>query len=291
MSEAGEGRDTKVQAISIENLTKDYPLAERGRYVRAVDHLTLSIGQGCVFGLLGPNGSGKSTTIKILLGLTQASSGACRVMGSLIGEAKDRSRIGYLPDAPYYYRFLSGLELLLFYAKLMGVPKAERRERCLGLLRRFGIEDAATRKVSAYSKGMLQRLGFAQALLGDPDILVLDEPTAGVDPVGAAEVGDFILQLKEQGKTVLLCSHLLTQVQHVCDRVGIMNKGRLLAEGTVRDLLAGETAGSLRVEGLDAGAQRELESWVAQRGGRLAGAPDSLDAYFCKLVAKDRLEP
>ncbi len=277
-----------MEAVSIRGLTKDYPLPERGRYVRAVDDLTLTIKRNCVFGLLGPNGSGKSTTIKILLGLTQPSRGECRVMGELIGAASGRSQIGYLPDAPYYYRFLSGLELMNYYGQLLGLPKRERRDRSLALLQRFGIEDAAHRKVSAYSKGMLQRLGFAQALLGDPEILVLDEPTAGVDPIGAAEVGDYIRELKEQGKTILLCSHLLAQAENVCDRVGIMNKGKLLAEGPVSALLADAGSDELRVAGLPTGERARVAQFAQELGGRVSGASVSLDEYFCRLVAGDR---
>ncbi|MDQ8205415.1 ABC transporter ATP-binding protein [Pelagicoccus sp. SDUM812003] len=273
--------------IEIKGLTKDFSLSEKGRYLRAVDHLDLTIERNSVFGLLGPNGSGKSTTIKILLGLSQPTSGSCRILGNAPSDRLTRSKVGYLPDAPYYYRFLSGLELMLFYAKLLGVPRCRRESRCRELLRDFGLSDAASRKVGAYSKGMLQRLGFAQSLIGDPEILILDEPTAGVDPVGAAEVGDFIRRLKAEGKSILLCSHLLAQVQDVCDRVGIMNKGRLLAEGSLDELLATGDRTSLRIEGIDAETSKELERRATAAGGKVTPQGISLDALFRDLVEND----
>ena len=277
-----------MDAISIENLTKDYRLPEKGRYLRAVDALNLSIEPGTVFGLLGPNGSGKSTTIKLILGLAKPSQGRCLVFGKSAAEPANRRRIGYVPDAPYYYRFLSGLELMLFYARLLGIPRSAREKRCRELLERFGIADAAGRKLGGYSKGMLQRLGFAQALLDDPDVLILDEPTAGVDPVGAAEVGEYVLEWKRQGKTVLLCSHLLAQVQDVCDRVGIMNKGRLLAEGAVDSLLArdSEVAG-LQISGLQRADRAAVEELARERGGAVRSCGYSLDELFRELVKED----
>lgn len=277
-----------MDAISIEGLTKEYPLPEKGSTLRAVDALTLSIKSNTVFGLLGPNGSGKSTTIKILLGLAHPTSGRCLIFGESANDPGVRRRVGYVPDAPYYYGYLTGLELLRFYARLIGIDESERLERSRALMERFGIGEAANRKVGAYSKGMLQRLGFAQALLGDPDVLVLDEPTAGVDPVGAAQVGEYILELKEQGKTIMLCSHLLAQVQDVCDRVGIMNKGRLLAEGTVSSLLESDQEGSaLRIAGLSGDDREVFEALAKERGLSCSRAGCSLDELFRRLVRED----
>ena len=279
-----------VEAISIRELTKDFPIGEKGRYLRAVDNLSLSIEENAVFGLLGPNGSGKSTTIKALLGLTRSTKGECFIYGNRSADLESRSRIGYLPDAPYFYAYLTGLELLEFYAKLIGLEKEPRRAECLQLLDRFGIADAADRKIAGYSKGMLQRLGFAQALLGNPDILILDEPTAGVDPVGAAEVGEYILELKEKGKTVLLCSHLLTQVEGVCDCVGIMNKGRLLASGPISELLADDSGGSLRIAGLSSEDTGKVEAIATECGARIERENRSLDELFRLLVKEDEPE-
>lgn len=278
---------SSVQAIQLSELTKDFPLTERGRYLRAVDGLSLSIPENSVFGLLGPNGSGKSTTIRMLLGLSEPSKGEIRIFGGLPKDAAVRRRIGYLPDAPYYHKFLTGRELLRFFGKLLGIPKGELEARSVGLLTQFGLADAMDRKLGAYSKGMLQRLGFAQALVGDPDILVLDEPTAGVDPVGAAEVGDFVRALKQGGKTVLLCSHLLTQVQDLCDEVGIMNKGRLLARGRMDELLRSEQNSRLTIDGLADSDRVEVERLVEEKGGRLVPLGQNLEDLFRSLVSED----
>lgn len=274
-------------AIQLTELTKNFPLPEKGRYLCAVDRLTLSIPENSVFGLLGPNGSGKSTTIRMLLGLAEPSSGEIQVLGGSPKDPGVRRRIGYLPDAPYYHKFLSGRELMRYFAKLLGVPKASREDQAAELLARFGLSEAMDRKLGAYSKGMLQRLGFAQALIGDPDILVLDEPTAGVDPVGAAEVGDFVKDLKTMGKTVLLCSHLLTQVQDLCDSVGIMNKGRLLALGDIEELLQANSSDRLVVDGLSEASKTELVSYVSEKGGRVASLGRNLEELFRSLVMKD----
>ncbi|MDQ8182858.1 ABC transporter ATP-binding protein [Pelagicoccus sp. SDUM812005] len=276
-----------VQAIELRELTKDFPLMERGRYLRAVDGLTLRIPENSVFGLLGPNGSGKSTTIRMLLGLSEPSRGEIRIFGASPQEAEARRRVGYLPDAPYYHKFLTGRELLRFFGKLLGMSRSELERRAEELLAQFGLADAMDRKLGAYSKGMLQRLGFAQALLGDPDILVLDEPTAGVDPVGAAEVGDFVRGLREQGKTVLLCSHLLTQVQDLCDAVGIMNKGRLLASGSIDELLGVGGDARFAIEGLTGSELGEVARFAQEKGGDLVPLGQNLEDLFRSLVSKD----
>ncbi len=276
-----------MPAIEISDLCKDFPLPERGKFVRAVDQLSLTIEENCIFGLLGPNGSGKSTTVKILLGLSRPSRGSCKVLGQSPDAPSARARIGYLPDAPYYYRFLSGRELVLYYGRLLGIEAKLAKRRAGELLERFGLADAADRKLGSYSKGMLQRLGFAQALIGDPEVLILDEPTAGVDPVGAAEVGEFILDLKTQGKTVLLCSHLLSQVESICDQVGILNKGRLLAEGSVADLLSQGEADRLSIRGVSPTARSRIERIAAEAGGSVEAGGRTLDEVFLDLVASD----
>ncbi|MDQ8185222.1 ABC transporter ATP-binding protein [Pelagicoccus sp. SDUM812002] len=275
------------QAIQLSELTKDFPLMEKGHYLRAVDKLTLNIPEGSVFGLLGPNGSGKSTTIRMLLGLSEPSSGGIQIFG---GSAKDpavRRRIGYLPDAPYYHKFLTGRELLRFFGRLLGIPKTDLERQSFALLSQFGLADAIDRKLGAYSKGMLQRLGFAQAMLGDPEILILDEPTAGVDPVGASEVGVFVRSLRERGKTVLLCSHLLTQVQGLCDAVGIMNRGRLLAAGSIETLLPGGGNSRLAIDGLTESDLNEIARLAESKGGRAFSIGDDLEDIFRKLVIAD----
>ncbi|MBD5779346.1 ABC transporter ATP-binding protein [Pelagicoccus sp. NFK12] len=275
------------QAIQLKELTKDFPLMERGRYLRAVDSLSLEIPRNSVFGLLGPNGSGKSTTIRMLLGLSEPSKGEVRILGGSPKDPGIRRQVGYLPDAPYYHKFLTGKELLRFFGKLMGLSKVSLEQQSVELLGQFGLSDAMDRKLGSYSKGMLQRLGFAQALLGDPEILVLDEPTAGVDPVGAAEVGDFVRGLRERGKTVLLCSHLLTQVQDLCDAVGIMNKGRLLASGGIEQLLRPSENPRFSLEGLEESAQAEVARLVELKGGRMKPMGQDLESLFRELVSND----
>lgn len=286
-SESTNILDSPQQAIELRALTKDFPLPERGRYLRAVDNLSLRIPENSVFGLLGPNGSGKSTTIRMLLGLSEPSRGEIEIFGGSPKSPEIRRRIGYLPDAPYYHKFLTGRELVRFFGKLIGIPKDLRESRAVELLERFGLGDAMDRKLGSYSKGMLQRLGFAQALIGDPDILVLDEPTAGVDPVGAAEVGDFVRELKLHGKTVLLCSHLLTQVQDLCDSVGILNKGRLLTCGRMEELLRSDDPDRIAFEGLDAEARKAVSEFAAQRGGRVRALGCNLEDLFRSLVSGD----
>ena len=279
-------------AIAIEGLRKDYALPERGRFLRAVESLTLSVDSGQVYGLLGPNGSGKSTTIKIALDLVRASLGEVRIFGASSRDPSVRRRIGYLPEAPYYYRQQTAWETMLFFGKLAGLGRREGAARAEGLLERFGIADAAHRRLGGFSKGMLQRFGFAQAMVGDPDLLILDEPTAGVDPVGSAEIGRFIMELKGEGKTVLLCSHLLSQVQSVCDRVAILNRGRLLAEGPLEELLRDDSARTLSIEGLDAERAGELRRAAESAGGRVSEsvARKNLEELFLDLVAASRSE-
>ena len=210
----------------------------RRERVVAVRDLSLRVEKGEVYGLLGPNGSGKSTTLKILLGLVTATRGTTRVFGEESRSVRSRKDVGFLPENPYFYKFLTGAETVRFFGKLSGMSGDALEARVVELLELVGLADAAARRVGSYSKGMLQRVGLAQALVQDPGLLVLDEPTAGVDPVGSREIRDLILELKSRGKTVLLCSHLLSQVQEVCDRVGILARGSLVREGRVEDLLA-----------------------------------------------------
>lgn len=274
-------------AISIQGLTKDFPLNFRGLRVRAVDDLTLEIPRGCVHGLLGPNGSGKSTTIKVLLGLLKPTRGKCLVLGGTSDDPAVRARIGYLPESPDFHRFLTGRELLRYYARLCAVDASSRENRIAEMLDWVGLTAAADRRIGTYSKGMLQRVGLAQALVHDPELVILDEPTAGVDPVGSAEIVRLILKLKESGKTVLVTSHLLGQAEDICDRVAILNRGRLIAEGTVAELAGRAGAQALIVEGMPESAVEEFREWLATRGGRLAAvepARSRLDDLFLRKI-------
>lgn len=276
-------------AIELRALTKDFSISLRGLKLRAVDDLTLAVPAGQVFGLLGPNGSGKSTTIKIILGLLEATTGECRVFGVPSRQVESRRNVGYLPESPYFYRYLSGTELVAFYGRVCGVPRARLAARVAEVIDWVGLGAAAHRRVGTYSKGMLQRIGLAQALVHDPQLLILDEPTAGVDPVGAAEITELIRNLKARGKTVLITSHLLAQIEDVCDRIAILDKGRLILEGAVGDLVGQRDRQALITDPLSEPEQAALRGWLAARGHTLLGVEQPrarLDQLFLSKVGR-----
>ena len=224
--------------LKIENLRVDYRSREIGQNVKqAVRGLNLEVYQGEVFGFLGPNGAGKTTTMNVLLGFVNPSAGGASIFGVNVCEAIARQRIGYLPELTYYYKFLSAEELLRFYCKIFRIPKGQVQGRIDSVLKLVELEHARGRPIKTYSKGMQQRVGLAQALINDPDLLVLDEPTSGLDPIGRMKVRQIIQRLKNEGKTVFFSSHELGEVETVCDRVGILNEGELVAQGRVDDLV------------------------------------------------------
>lgn len=225
-----------MNAVEICDIHKSFPGHWGRGGVYAVKGVSLSIPEGSVYGLIGPNGSGKSTIMKALVGLLAPDAGSCSVFGQPATAAVNRKEIGFLPENPYFYKFLTGEETVRFYGKLCGLSGKALKERTAEMLELAGLQDAAHRRLGGYSKGMLQRVGLAQALVQKPRLLVLDEPTAGVDPIGSRAIRDIILDLKKQGITVFLCSHLLEQVQEICDRVGILYQGCLIAEGSVDEL-------------------------------------------------------
>lgn len=225
-------------AVAVEGLTKVFPIPFRRTNVVAVRGLDLLVAPGQVYGLLGPNGSGKSTTLKAILGLVSPSAGRTQIFGRDSREVRSREGVGFLPENPYFYKHLTGAETLHFYGKLCGLKGKDLKHRTGALLQLVGLEGARDRRLGGYSKGMLQRIGLAQALIQEPKLVVLDEPTAGVDPEGSREIRDLILDLKRRGITVLLSSHLLAQVQEICDHVAILAQGVLVREGRVEDLLA-----------------------------------------------------
>ncbi len=225
-----------MNAVEICDIHKSFPGHWGRGGVYAVKGVSLSIPEGSVYGLIGPNGSGKSTIMKALVGLLAPDEGSCSVFGQPATAAVNRKEIGFLPENPYFYKFLTGEETVRFYGKLCGLSGKALKERTAEMLELAGLQDAAHRRLGGYSKGMLQRVGLAQALVQKPRLLVLDEPTAGVDPIGSRAIRDIILDLKKQGITVFLCSHLLEQVQEICDRVGILYQGCLIAEGSVDEL-------------------------------------------------------
>ena len=230
--------NSSTPAVQIEGLTKVFRLPFKKEQVVAVDDLSLKVGAGEVYGLIGPNGSGKSTTMKVLLGLISPSSGKASIFGLDSGDTASRGSVGFLPENPYFYKYLTGSETLAFYGKLCGLSRRQIRERSEELLEMVDLTEARDRRLGGYSKGMLQRIGLAQALVGDPRLVVLDEPTAGVDPAGSRKIRDLILELKHRGISVILSSHLLEQVQEVCDEVGIIFRGRLVREGKLDELIA-----------------------------------------------------
>jgi ABC-2 type transport system ATP-binding protein len=274
-------------AISIKGLTKDFSVGMRGVKLRAVDDLTLEVGDNEIFGLIGPNGSGKSTTIKVVLGLLDASLGECQIYGKPSHTVAARHSVGFLPEAPYFYRYLSGRELVRFYARICGVSRGKIAKQVDEVIELVGMTEAAHRRVGTYSKGMLQRIGLAQALVHDPQLVILDEPTAGVDPLGSAAIAEIIRELKRRGKTVLLCSHLLAQIEGLCDRVAILHRGKLVREGRVDDLVQEKDAQSLVVQGLSAAGRAAVEKTIAEQGGQLCRVEKprlSLDSFFLQEV-------
>jgi ABC-2 type transport system ATP-binding protein len=225
------------EVVSIEGVTKDFRPGF-GLHVKRVLHgISFSVEQGEIFGFVGPNGAGKTTTLKILMGLIRASSGRARILGHEVGETDFRHHIGFLPENPYFYDHLTGREILHFYAKLCGVPKAKRAERVEMLLDWVSLSHAGDARLRTYSKGMLQRTGIAQALVHDPSVVFLDEPMSGLDPIGRKEIRDLILRLQSEGKTVFMNTHILSDVEMVCDRVAIIVEGRIRYQGSIEGFL------------------------------------------------------
>ena len=234
------------------------------RSIVAVRDLTLRVEAGEVYGLLGPNGSGKSTTLKIILGLISPTRGKAEIFGCDSREVASREAVGFLPESPYFPKYLTGAETLRFYGKLCGLTArlAQRVEELLALV---GLTNAGDRRLGSYSKGMLQRIGLAQALVHEPQLVVLDEPTAGVDPAGSREIQDLILELKRRGIAVLLSSHLLGQVQEVCDRVGILAEGTLVREGRLEELLGVENQTEILLENASPRLLEQIVRWPKPR--------------------------
>ena len=247
-----------------------------------------------MFGLLGPNGSGKSTTIKLLLGLLFPTSGRALVFGKDASEVTKNERIGYLPEESYLYKFLTAEETLDFYGRLFDMPAAVRKERVAALIEQVGLTWAKRRQLKEYSKGMTRRIGLAQALINDPDLVLLDEPTSGLDPLGTREMKDMILELKNQGKTVVMCSHLLADVEDVCDRIAILYQGDLKELGRVDDLLQVSEETLVRAKGLSKEAEKELQAVLAKHGGELLGVDNprtTLEDLFLTIVRESEERP
>lgn len=275
-------------AVHTQGLTKVYKDFWGRDKVRALDSLDLTINRGEVFGLLGPNGSGKSTTIKLLLGLIFPSGGSAHVLGQPAGSTVINERIGFLPEESYLYRFLNGEEILRFYGRLFRIPRKELNRRVPELLDIVGLDaKARKRKLREYSKGMARRIGLAQALINNPDLILLDEPTTGLDPIGTREMKDLIVSLKQQGKTVVLCSHLLADVQDVCDRITILFRGKMQKLGEVKSLLEVQDVTQVSAKGLTPQQIDELRVFLAKMGvsGSAVTHPTTtLEDLFIRVV-------
>src|SRR5438034_4397439 len=256
-------------AVAVEGLTKVFPVPFRRKSITAVRYLNLRIEAGEVYGLLGPNGSGKSTTLKIILGLVSPTRGRTKIFGRDSSLVESREAVGFLPENPYFYKFLTGEETLRFFGKLCRLNGSQLKSRVHELLEIVGLTNARQQRLSTYSKGMLQRIGLAQALINEPQLVVLDEPTAGVDPAGSRDIRNLIVDLKQRGITVLLSSHLLTQVQEICDRVGILARGMLVREGHLEELIAIENRSWLVLENASEALVKEIEQLAANSNAKL----------------------
>ncbi len=280
--------------VETRNLTKVYRDFWGRKKVQALKALDLEVHQGEVFGLLGPNGSGKTTTIKLLLGLLFPTSGQALVFDRDATDVTKNERIGYLPEESYLYRFLNAEETLDFYGRLFDIPRQKRRQRVFDLIDLVGLSWARKRKLKEYSKGMVRRIGLAQALINDPELILLDEPTTGLDPIGTREMKDLILKLRDEGKTVLMCSHLLADVQDVCDRIAILYQGELKELGRVDNLLKVRDVTEVRASGLSKEAQEEIREIIKKHEAEtlsMGNPTATLEDLFLKIIHESEAHP
>ena len=271
------------------NLTKEYVIGiQRKTRVLALDHLDIEVNKGETFGLLGPNGCGKTTTLKLLLDFISPSAGQGWVLGKQLGNTEAKNRIGYLSEVSYLYSYLTAWELLDFCGSLFGIASMERKRRIDKILDLVGLGEKAHVRLSSYSKGMLQRAGLAQTLINDPDLLLLDEPTSGLDPIGQREMRDVFLKLREQGKTLFLCSHQLSEAELICDRIGILRKGRLNKIGRLDDLLTMKHAVKIKAMNIDKETHNKLnkitEVSIAEEGTDKGMFEVSLNEHLVSTV-------
>ncbi len=279
--------------MTVSGLTKIFPVPFHREQVVAVHDLDLEVRSGEVYGLLGPNGSGKSTTLKMILGLVTPTRGEARIFGRASRSVESHGQVGFLPENPYFYKYLTGQETLRFFGKLCGLTGTGLRARIDELLDLVGLTNARDRRLGTYSKGMLQRIGLAQALINQPRLLVLDEPTAGVDPAGSRGMCDLIFKLKSDGIAILLSSHLLAQAQEICDRVGILANGRLIREGRLSELISIENQTELVFEDASENFVSEIEKLAKTSGARLVARRKStttLERLFIEATGQKRNE-
>ena len=259
-------------ALKTEDLTKVYSLGKKKGTKTAVDSLDIEVPEGVVFGFLGPNGAGKTTTIKMLLDFVRPTRGSATVLGRPTFEASTRALVGYLPEQPYFYKFLKPIEVLSMHAALAGVERKQIPERSARSLERAGIAEYADVPISKLSKGLTQRVGIAQAIVGDPKLLILDEPTSGLDPIGRRYTRDLLLELKGEGKTIFLSSHLLSEVENTCDIVAVLKDGRLVANGRPDDVRSGSSHIAVQTSDLDAETRDALRFLGVDVERRATGA-------------------
>jgi ABC-2 type transport system ATP-binding protein len=280
--------------VETRNLGKIYRDFWGRKKVQALKSLDIEIRRGEIFGLLGPNGSGKSTTIKLMLGLLFPTSGRAFVFGKEATDVAKNERIGYLPEESYLYKFLNAEETLDFYGRLFDMPSNVRKERAAELIQRVGLQRHRRRQLREYSKGMTRRIGLAQALINEPEFLVLDEPTTGLDPIGTKEMKDLILKLREEGKTILLCSHQLADVQDVCDRVAILHQGELKEAGRVDALLKVQDVTQIHAKGLSEEAKAKIREIIQQSNSELLKMDNpttTMEELFLDIVQQSEQRP
>src|SRR5215208_1813101 len=278
------GKESVVVTRKLTKIYRDFWGREKKVALRA---LNMEVYRGEIFGLLGPNGSGKTTTIKLLLGLLFPTDGDALVFNMPSGEVSKNERIGYLPEESYLYKFLNAEETLDFYGRLFDMPAATRKQRSDELIQMVGLNHARRRQLREYSKGMTRRIGLAQALINDPEVIFLDEPTSGLDPLGTREMKDLILRLRSEGKTILMSSHLLDDVQDVCDRIAILHQGELKELGRVDDLLTVQDVTQIRVRNISTDCQNEIRSVIARHNGELVSLDNpttTLEELFLEIV-------
>lgn len=290
---AAQAQSSQV-VIETRNLSKIYRDFWGRKKVHALKSLDIEVQKGEIFGLLGPNGSGKSTAIKLILGLLFPTSGRVLVFDKDASETGKNERIGYLPEESYLYKFLTAEETLDFYGRLFDMSATDRKKRVDELMTMVGIQHARHRQLREYSKGMTRRVGLAQALINDPDLILLDEPTTGLDPIGTREMKDLILRLRDEGKTILLCSHQLADVQDVCDRVAILHQGELKELGRVSDLLKVQDVTEVHARGLSDEAKAEIAEVIARHGGTVDSIDNpttTMEDLFLNIVRESEQRP
>ncbi len=275
------------------DLTKVYRTFWGKTYVRALNKVNLEIYEGEIFALLGPNGSGKTTTMKLLLGIMFPTDGRVEVFGKSPRDVEIKKDVGFMPEESYLYRFLNANETLSFYGNLMGLDRRTRKKRIDEVLEVVGLTEARRRRTREYSKGMSRRIGMAQVLLKDPKLVILDEPTIGLDPMGAREMKDVILDLKNRGKTVILSSHLLADVQDICDRIAILHRGDLIKTDRVENLLTVEDTWEIVAKNLTEETRRKVQELIEKGGGdlqRIGHPRESLESLFLKTIKEKEIK-